>query len=428
MWTNQASIPPFGPIEISVHIQRTLEHPRYHLADVPLRIDQSLSRIKTRHPTHPTPTTTTLHHSPATCSGAKARKTTRHREVRTHEDWAICAPAAILGSGCGFFGAFSRLVPKRDHESSRISRHNRRWRKGSVCVWCVLCGLCVLCGCFALFCFVLFCFFLFCFVLFCFVLFCFVLFCFVLFCFVLFCFVLFCFVLFCVFVVVVVVDVVRVSVFLCVRCLRTFLKNSATKCQKFLNQVCGSLFYPEPLFERDQQSPLLPRARRVCASTPQHEESGNAPSCESPTQDRLKGKALKDCLRDRLWAPQLRDVRRHRFCPNDPTFSWPNVFFFLRSMSLPILPQFYQETRGHSAEMPNKTRNYKCWVNKNALSAYSNAGWMNGQLASFEALLSVEKSIDDPTPSWSAVPLCVLSHKNDFRQHCVFSYVFEYVR
>ena len=50
--------------------------------------------------------------------------------------------------------------------------------------------------------------------------------------------------------------------------------------------------------------------------------------------------------------------------------------------------------------------------------------WLTCQLASSEALLSKKKkkNIDDPTPSWCAVPFfCVLSHKNDIRQNCVIS-------
>ena len=45
-----------------------------------------------------------------------------------------------------------------------------------------------------------------------------------------------------------------------------------------------------------------------------------------------------------------------------------------------------------------------CRINKkNARYAYFKC-WLNRQVASFEALLSLEKTIDDPTPSWSAVP------------------------
>ena len=51
--------------------------------------------------------------------------------------------------------------------------------------------------------------------------------------------------------------------------------------------------------------------------------------------------------------------------------------------------------------------------------------WLNSQLASSEALLSLESTIDDPTPSWSAVPFFVW-HKNDIRQRCVISFVFSY--
>ena len=43
------------------------------------------------------------------------------------------------------------------------------------------------------------------------------------------------------------------------------------------------------------------------------------------------------------------------------------------------------------------------------------------QLASFEALLSLDQTIDDPTPSWTAVACCVLSYQNDIRQQLVIS-------
>ena len=43
---------------------------------------------------------------------------------------------------------------------------------------------------------------------------------------------------------------------------------------------------------------------------------------------------------------------------------------------------------------------------------------LNWQVPSFEALQSL-KNINDPTPSWNAVPFCVLTCKNNKRQHCV---------
>ena len=52
--------------------------------------------------------------------------------------------------------------------------------------------------------------------------------------------------------------------------------------------------------------------------------------------------------------------------------------------------------------------------------------WLNCQLASFEALQSLEKTIDDPTPSWSAVPFLRLVAEKRYPSGFVISYVFSY--
>ena len=56
-----------------------------------------------------------------------------------------------------------------------------------------------------------------------------------------------------------------------------------------------------------------------------------------------------------------------------------------------------------SAEMQNKQENTTV-LNKRRRTICEFKCLLNCQLASFEALLSLEMTIEDPTPSWSAVP------------------------
>ena len=113
-------------------------------------------------------------------------------------------------------------------------------------------------------------------------------------------------------------------------------------------------------------------------------------------------------------------------CPIEPTHLFETKKNLLRSISWPILPQFAQKTGGHSGEMQNKHENTTV-MKKEKRTICVFKCWLNCQLAIFETLLSLEKPIDDPTPSWSAVPLSrLVDKKNDIRQNCVISNVVSY--
>ena len=115
--------------------------------------------------------------------------------------------------------------------------------------------------------------------------------------------------------------------------------------------------------------------------------------------------------------PSIKDVRHHPFCPIEPTFFVTKICL-LPGISLPILPQISSKKKreGHSSEMQKKEHEHTTVLNKQKRTICVFKCWLTCQLASFEALRSLEKTIDDPTPSWSAVLFCVLSHRNDIRQ------------
>ena len=60
-----------------------------------------------------------------------------------------------------------------------------------------------------------------------------------------------------------------------------------------------------------------------------------------------------------------------------------------------------KKREGHSAEMQKHEHTTVLNRQKRAICVFK--CWLNCQVASFEGLLSLEKTIDDPTPSWSAV-------------------------
>ena len=92
-----------------------------------------------------------------------------------------------------------------------------------------------------------------------------------------------------------------------------------------------------------------------------------------------------------------------------PPTPFRDHFFLLR-----ILPQISQ--KNERGIRPKCTKNTKIQTVLNEQTTHCFKRWLTCQLASFEALLSLEKTIHDPTLSWSAVPFCVLSlHKNDIR-------------
>ena len=113
--------------------------------------------------------------------------------------------------------------------------------------------------------------------------------------------------------------------------------------------------------------------------------------------------------------PQMGLCVTNFFYPIESTFSWP--IFFSRGISLPILPHISKKRKGIRPKCKNKKKRENTKVlNKRKRTICVFKCWLNCQLASFEALLALEKTIEDPTPSWCAVPFCVLSHKNDIRQ------------
>ena len=75
-------------------------------------------------------------------------------------------------------------------------------------------------------------------------------------------------------------------------------------------------------------------------------------------------------------------------------------FFRLRGISLPILPQISQKTRG---AFDRNAKKHETTYSVEHTKTHDLKCWLNGQVASFEAQPSLEKTIDDPTPSWSAV-------------------------
>ena len=62
-----------------------------------------------------------------------------------------------------------------------------------------------------------------------------------------------------------------------------------------------------------------------------------------------------------------------------------------------------KKTRGAFGRIAKKQQQQHENTTVKPLSAYSKC-WLICQMASFEALWSLEKTIDDPTPPWSAVP------------------------
>ena len=122
-----------------------------------------------------------------------------------------------------------------------------------------------------------------------------------------------------------------------------------------------------------------------------------------------------------------RDVRLHRFLvQSNPLFR--DQHFSLPFISLPSLPHISttkKNERGFRPKCKTNTNMQQCRVKKPTICVFN--CWLNCHLASSEkALLPLEKTIDDPTPSWSAVLFCVLSHKNEIRKNCVSSCAFSY--
>ena len=105
------------------------------------------------------------------------------------------------------------------------------------------------------------------------------------------------------------------------------------------------------------------------------------------------------------------------FCSIEPPFRDKHFFLRVHCVANPAT-NLTKHERGHSAEMQKKNTNtQQCRRNKNALSALSKC-CLKRQVASFEALLSLEKqkNINDPTPSWSSSVFASCRAKHDIRQ------------
>ena len=109
-----------------------------------------------------------------------------------------------------------------------------------------------------------------------------------------------------------------------------------------------------------------------------------------------------------LFACFQRPRRRGSTC--GASFTWD-----VRGISLPKRGTFGRNAKKHdNTTVLNKQKRTIC-VSK---------CWLNCQLASCEALRSLEKAIDDPTPSWSAVPPLRLVAQKRYPSNCVMFFVF----
>ena len=104
------------------------------------------------------------------------------------------------------------------------------------------------------------------------------------------------------------------------------------------------------------------------------------------------------------------------FVPLNPPFR--DQFFLLPGISLPTVPQVSQKKReGHSAECKKKNENTKVLKKHKRIICVFKC-WLNYQLASLEAVLSLGK-INAPCHFQ-----CLSANiENDFRQHRLISYV-----
>ena len=89
--------------------------------------------------------------------------------------------------------------------------------------------------------------------------------------------------------------------------------------------------------------------------------------------------------------------------------------FLLRGISLPTLPQISQTTRRSWAEMQKKTRKYNN-VEKQKRTICVFKCWLNWQL--LKLCCHLKKTINDPTPSWSAVPFVRLGPRARSTAQC----------
>ena len=112
-------------------------------------------------------------------------------------------------------------------------------------------------------------------------------------------------------------------------------------------------------------------------------------------------------------------------CPIEPTFSVTNVSFTGHFVANPAT-NFTDKREGAIGRDAKKHENTTV-LNRQKRTLCVFKCWLNCQPASFEALLSIEKNHRRANAIVERGPFfCVLSHKNDIRQHCVISQVFSY--
>ena len=94
-------------------------------------------------------------------------------------------------------------------------------------------------------------------------------------------------------------------------------------------------------------------------------------------------------------------------------------------ISLPSLPHISKKKKREGIRPKCKTtRTYNCVEKTAEKTTCVVKCWLNCQFASFEALLSLEKkTIDDPTPSWTAVTVLRLAATKRYPANCVVSHV-----
>ena len=111
------------------------------------------------------------------------------------------------------------------------------------------------------------------------------------------------------------------------------------------------------------------------------------------------------------------DVRLHRFFVQlNPPFRDQN---FSSAVHFVVNPaRNFTKTRGAFGRNAKK-RKFNSVESQSASKCQ-----LNCQLASFEALRSLEKTIDDPTPSWRAVPFLRFVAQNRYPSNCVISLSF----
>ena len=107
------------------------------------------------------------------------------------------------------------------------------------------------------------------------------------------------------------------------------------------------------------------------------------------------------------------DVRPHRFFVqlnppiHDKKFSFTVHF---------VATNFAKKKTREACDRDAKKHEQTTVLNKQKRTICAFKCWLTVQLASVEALLSLAKTIDDPTPSWIAVPFCLLSFSAPYRK------------